>query len=61
MEDEIEDLVQQAIDDYLSFEERVFDALVSEREKRLEAYGRISDAIEDSTQKSWKNGTTNSR
>lgn len=49
MEDEIEELVQQSIDDYLDFESRVYDAMVAAREKEIEAYGALSDAIQDST------------
>ena len=49
MEDELEDIIQQSIDDYLDFESRVYDAMVAAREKEIEAYGALSDAIQDST------------
>ena len=51
IEDEIEDLAQQAIDDYLNFEDRVIDAIVDERQKEIDAFGELSDAIEDATNK----------
>lgn len=48
-QDEIEDISQQAIDDYLTFEERVYDALIEQREKEIDAFRTLSDAINDAT------------
>ena len=49
MQDEIEDLIQEAIDSYLDFEDRVFNALVEERQKEIDSFEKISDAIDDAT------------
>lgn len=51
IEDAIDDLTQEAIDSYLSFEERVMDALVQQYEKEIDAFENMSDAIEDASGK----------
>ena len=49
MQDEVEDLIQEAIDSYLDFEDRVFNALVEERQKEIDSFEKISDAIDNAT------------
>lgn len=47
IEDAIDDMQQQAIDSYLSFEERVMEAVVKSYEQQIEALQEMSDAIDE--------------
>ena len=46
IEDKIEDLRQAAIDTYLSFEDRVMEAVVNKYQKEIDSYQAMSDAID---------------
>ena len=47
IEDTIEDLMHEAIDSYISFEERVMDALISRYEKQIDTLETMNEAIAD--------------
>lgn len=46
IEDKVEDLRQQVIETYLSFEDRVLDALVTQYQRQIDSYQAMSDAID---------------
>ena len=46
IEDKIEDLRQQVIETYLTFEDRVLDALVTKYQRQIDSYQAMSDAID---------------
>lgn len=46
LEDKIEEFREAAIDSYLSFEDRVMDALVNHYQKEIDSYQAMSDAID---------------
>lgn len=46
LEDKIEEFREAAIDSYLSFEDRVMDALVDHYQKEIDSYQAMSDAID---------------
>ena len=46
IEDEIESLREAAIESYLSFEDRVMEAVVNSYQQRIDSYQAVSDAIE---------------
>jgi len=46
IEDTIEDLMHEAIDSYISFEERVMDALISRYEKQIDTLEAMNEAID---------------
>ena len=47
IEDQIEQLREEAIDNYLSFEDRVMNALVSSYQKQIDQYKDLSDKIKE--------------
>lgn len=47
IEDQIEQLREEAIDNYLSFEDRVMNALVSSYQKQIDEYQDLSDKIKE--------------
>ena len=51
IEDKMEEFAQKVIDSYLSFEERVMDAVVHERQQQIDNYQTLSDAIKESNDK----------
>ena len=46
IEDKIEELRQQVIETYLTFEDRVLDALVTKYQRQIDSYQAMSDAID---------------
>lgn len=46
IEDKIEEIRDAAIDSYLSFEDRVMEAIVNDRQNQIDSYQSMSDAIE---------------
>ena len=51
MEDTIQELADEAIESYMSFEERVYDAVVSYYERAIDEFESLSNTIDSSTDK----------
>lgn len=51
IEDAIEDLTNEAINSYISFEDRVMEAVVAQYEKEIDTLEKMNDAISDATNK----------